>query len=96
MYDELITKAGASVSPQDITILLKNVYENFPQIIENLSSRNDFPLEEGNRENLWNHIAEYCYRASLMDSTFIYLRLIAYEEWYKAMVKFDSEKRILQ
>ena len=93
--DATLKKAGGLDDPRADVELLQFIYTSFPEIVENLVSRADFPLEEGNANNLWNHLAEYCFRASRaipLDSGFFHLRTAAYTEWYKAMLRHEKGK----
>ena len=96
-FDEFLKTLGGAVSQQEVIANIQSTYNRFPQIIENLKARNDFPLDEGNTFNMYNHLAEYCFRASFIDPSFRELSIIAYEDWYMAMLKFenDKEKRTL-
>ncbi|MFH1407515.1 MAG: hypothetical protein ABIG91_00535 [Patescibacteria group bacterium] len=95
--DNFLKTLGGAVSQQEVIANIQPTYNQFPQIIENLKTRNDFPLDEGDASNMYNHLAEYCFRASLIDPSFRELSIIAYEDWYEAMLKFenDKEKRTL-
>lgn len=93
--DATLKRAGGLEDPRVDIELLQFIFTNFPEIIENLVNRTDFPIEEGNANNLWNHLAEYCFRASRaipLDTGFFYLRTAAYTEWYKAMLRYEEGK----
>ncbi len=90
--NRFLADLGKAVNPLGVSINMQPTYNQFPQIIENLKERSDFPLEEGNTSNLWNHLAEFCFRASLIDPSFKELSTIAYEEWYEAMLRLESAK----
>lgn len=96
-FDDFLRTLGVAVNQQAVIANMQSVYNQFPQIIENLRVRNDFPLDEGSVSNMYNHLAEYCFRASFVDPSFRELSVIAYEDWYEAMLRFenDKEKRTL-
>lgn len=91
-FDDFLRTLGGAVNPQAVIENLQAAYNQFSQIVENLRTRSDFPLEEGNSSNLWNHLAEYCFRASFIDPNFKKLSIIAYEEWYSAMLQHEADK----
>ena len=92
--EEALVKAGGMQDPRVDMDLVTYIYEKFTEIVENLVVRTDFPLEESDPGNFWNHLSEYCYRASLFfpEPGYKALRIIAYEEWYKAMLRHEKGK----
>lgn len=89
--DEALLRAGIEHTAGDKE-LREFIYLNFPEIIENLTSRTDFPVDEGSDNNLLSCLSHFCYRVSTFDPGFKYLRLIAYEEWYKTMLRHEKDK----
>jgi hypothetical protein len=96
-FDDFLRALGEAVSQQAVIDNLQSVYNQFTEIRESLKARNDFPLNEGDTSNMYNHLAEYCFRASFFAPNFRELAILAYEDWYEAMLRSenDKEKRTL-
>lgn len=89
-FDTFLNNLAGAVDKKQVVDNMSSTYSQFNDIVENLKTRTDFPLEEGNPSNLWNHLAEYCFRATFMDPSFKELSAIAYEEWYEAMLRVEK------
>lgn len=83
--DEALIRAGSPASVSDGE-LRQFIYHNFPEILDTLKTRTDFPVDEGSADNLLSCLCHFCYRTSTFDIGFKPLTILAYEEWYKAML----------